>query len=163
MTLTNNATNQPVASNENTDRLAAFPPGPALTSEIWCEVHVEVQRQLAILETEVRRRLPGIQTAAGRTQGERFFLFSYRTFSMRDSALDPVVAGITFTPADQGVTVGADVSGEGNGDRIFLVPSKTVADCREGLLEAARESARELCRSGEAIAKALMDPARVVD
>ena len=88
--------------------------------ETWTEVHDEVQRQFVILETEVRRKLPGIRVAAGRTQGERFFLFSYRTFSLPDSALDPVVAGITFTPAEQGVTVEADVSGEGIGDRIFL-------------------------------------------
>lgn len=162
MTLANNATNQPVALNENLDRLAAFPPGPALTSEIWSELHVEVQRQLVTLETEVRRKLPGIQVAAGRTQGDHFLLFSYRTFSLSDSALDPVVAGMTFTRAGQGVTVEADVSGEGNGDRIFFVPSKTV-DSREGLLEAARQSARELCRSAEVIAKALMDPARIVE
>jgi hypothetical protein len=151
-----------VARKEYLDRLAALPPGPALTPEVWREVHDEVQRQLVILETEVRRKLRGIRGAAGRTQGDRFFLFSY-TFSLPDSVLDPVVVGITFTPADQGVTVEADVSGEGNGDMIFFVPSKMVADSREGLLEAARESARELCRSAEVIAKALLDPTRVVE
>jgi hypothetical protein len=152
-----------VARKEYLDRLAALPPGPALTPEVWSEVHDEVQRQLVILETEVRRKLRGIRGAAGRTQGDRFFLFSYRTFSLPDSVLDPVVAGITFTPAGQSVTVVADVSGEGNGDMIFFVPSKMVADSREGLLEAARESARELCRSADVIAKALLDPARVVE
>ena len=78
-------------------------------------------------------------------------------------ALDPVVAGMTFTSADEGVTVEADVSGEETGDIIFSLPSKTVAGSSEELLAAARESARNLCQSARAIAAALTDPSRRVE
>lgn len=152
----------PVARKDHLERLEALPDEAASMRGLWDDLHSEIQEQLAILETEVRQKVTGIRVAAGRTQGEQFFLFSYRTFSIPGSMLDPVVAGVTFVPADQGVAVDADVSGEHNGDGIFLVPSKTVGDSREGLLEAARESARELCRSAEAIAKALADQARIV-
>ncbi len=64
-------------------------------------------------------------------------LFSYRTFSIPHSVVDPVVAGLTFTPSAQGVTVDADVSGEQTGDCIASVPAKTVANAREELLAAA--------------------------
>ena len=154
---------QPVARKEYLDRLAALPPSPAFTPEFWTKVHDEVQEQLVLLETEVRRKAAGIRVEAGRTKGDKFFLFSYRTFSMPDSALDPVVVGMTFTPAHQGVTVEADVSGEQTGDWIASVPSKTVANSREELLAAARESARKLCQSADAITAALKDPSRTVE
>jgi hypothetical protein len=125
-------------------------------------VHDEIQKQLVVLETEVRRNVAGVRVDAGRTKGEKFFLFSYRTFSMPDSAVDPVVVGMTFTPDPQGVTVQADVSGEQAGDQISSVPSKTVTNSREELLAAAGESARRLCRSAPAIAAALRDPSRRV-
>ena len=70
---------------------------------------------------------------------------------------------MTFTPAHPGVTVEADVSGEQTGDWISSVPSKTVANSREELLAAARESARKLCQSVEAIVAALKDPSRRVE
>ncbi len=149
----------PVARTENT----APPRGSALTPEFWAEVHDEIQKEFAILETEVRGKVGGIRVTAGRTQGDRFFLFSYRTFIGTDSALDPVVIGMTFTPADQGVTVEADVSGEQTGDWISSAPGKTVSDSREALLAAAVESARELSRAAEAIAGALTDQSRRVD
>src|SRR5947209_2650153 len=116
----------PVARKEYLDRLAALPPSPVLTPELWAKVHEEVQGQLVLLETEVRREVAEIRVHPGRTQGEKFFLFSYRTFSMPDSAVDPVVVGITFTPADHGVTVEADVSGEQSGDCVSILPSKSV-------------------------------------
>ena len=163
MTLATVASFQPVARKEHLDRLAALPPRLAFTPELWTKVHDEVQEQLVLLETEVRRKVPGIQVTTGRTTGAQFLLFSYRTFSMRDSALDPVVVGMTFTPAHEGVTVEADISGEQTGDWISSVPSKTVAHSREELLAAARESARRLCQSAEAIAAALKDPSRRIE
>jgi hypothetical protein len=153
----------PVARKENLDRLAALPPKPAFTPELWTKVHDEVQEQLVLLEIEVRRKVAGIRVDQGRTKGDKFFLFSYRTFSMPDSALDPVVVGMTFTPAHQRVTVEADVSGEQSGDRISSVPSKTVTQSKEELLAAARELARKLCQSAEAVAAALTDPSRRVE
>ena len=163
MTQATVASFQPVARKEYLDRLAALPPRPVVTAELWTQVHDEVQEQFVLLETEVRRRVAGIRVAAGRTKGDKFLLFSYRTFSLPDSDLDPVVVGMTFTPAHQGVTVEADVSGEQTGDRISSVPSKTVANSSEELLAAARESARKLCQSAEAIAAALTDPSRRVE
>ena len=163
MTLATVASFQPVARKEHLDRLAALSPGPAFTPELWTKVHDEVQEQLVLLETEVRRKVAGIRVDAGRTKGDKFFLFSYRTFSMPDSAVDPVVVGITFTPAHQGVTVEADVSGEQTGDCISAVPGKTVVNSKEEVLAAACELARKLCQSAEAIASALNDPSRRVE
>lgn len=147
----------PVARTEYLDRLAALP------SEPLDAVHHEVQEQLALLESEVRRRVPRVRVEAGRTSGSAYFLFSYRTFSLPDSDLDPVVAGITFTPAHPGVTLEADVSGEQTGDPIFSLPPKTVTDSTEELSAAARESARSLFRAAEAIAGALQDRSRRID
>jgi hypothetical protein len=163
MTVATVASFPAVARKEYLDRLAALPPRPAVTPELWTKVHDEVQEQLVLLEIEVRRKVAGIRVDPGRTKGDKFFLFSYRTFSIPDIAIDPVVVGMTFTPAHQGVTVEADVSGEQSGDCISFVPSKTVANSREELLAAARESARKLCQSAEAIAAALTDPARRVE
>jgi hypothetical protein len=163
MTLAAAATFQPVARKEYLDRLAALPPSPAAASDLWTQVHEEFQEQLVLLETEVRRKMAGIRVDAGRTKGERFFLFSYRTFSIPHSGLDPVVVGITFTPAPQGVMVEADVSGEQTGDWISSVPSKAVTHSREALLQAAGEAAHQLCQSAEVIALALADSSRRVE
>jgi hypothetical protein len=146
---------QPVARANDLDRTAALSPGANGSPDFWTEVHEHVQQQLAILESEVRRRVSGVRVDKGRTQGNQFYLFSYRTFSIPDSGLDPVVSGMTFTRAQQGVTVEADVSGEQMGDCISPVPSKTVANRMEEILAAAVESARKLCQSAEAIAAAL--------
>jgi hypothetical protein len=154
---------QPVARMDHLERLLALAPGPEVTPDLWTEVHAQVQGQLAVLENEVRQKVAGVRVSTGRTKGEQFFLFSYRTFSVPDSALDPVVAGMTFTLAHQRVNVEADISGEGTGDLIVPVTSRTVASSREELLGAARESARELCQSAEAIAAALKDPSRRVE
>ncbi len=153
----------PVARNEHLDRLAVSSSGPDAAPELWTEVHEETQAQLAPLETEVRRKVAGIRVETGRTVGNQFFLFTYRTFSMPDSDIDPVVAGITFTPAHDGVTVEADVSGEQSGDWISSAQGKTVASSRDELLWAARELARGLCSSAEAIADALKNPSRRVE
>jgi hypothetical protein len=155
---------RPVARTEHLDRLAVLLPiSPDTTEQLWSAVDGVVQAQLAILETEVRRQLAGVRVTSGRTQGDRFFLFSYRTFSMPQSGLDPVVVGVTFTPAHLGVTVEADVSGEQTGDIILSAPSKEVAHSREKLLATARDSAESVCQSAEAIAGALNDPSRKVE
>ena len=149
-----------MARKEHLDRLAALPSRPAFTPEFWTEVHDEVQEQFIVLETEVRRKIAGLRVNAGRTKGDTFCLFSYRTFSIPDSAVDPVVVGMTFTPASQGVTVEADVSGEQLGDVLSSVAKKTMAHSREELLATARESVRRFCGSAEVIAAALNDPSR---
>jgi hypothetical protein len=133
------------------------------TSNLWTEVHEEVQGQLGRLESEVRQRVPEVRVDRGRTKGERFYLFSYTTFSIPDSGLDPVVSGLTFTPAQQGVTIQADISGEQSGDSIASVPSKAVANRRNDLLAAAGELARKPCQSAEAIATALKDASRRIE
>jgi hypothetical protein len=153
----------PVARKEYLDRLAALPARPASIAELWTKVHEEVQEQLVLLESEVRRKVAGIRVEAGQTKGDKFFLFSYRTFSKPDSELDPVVVGLTFTPAHQGVTVEADVSGEHTGDWIASVPSKTVANSTDELLAATRDSAQKVCQSADAVAAALKDLSRRVE
>ncbi len=154
---------QPVARMENLGRLAALSTTPTVSPDLWTKVHDEVQELFGLLETAVRGKVAGTQVVAGRSKGDSFFLFSYRTFSMPDSPLDPVVVGLTFTPAHHGVTVEADVSGEQTGDGIASVPSKTVANSPQELLAAAREAAQELCQSAEAVAAALKDPSRRVE
>ncbi|HEV8059833.1 MAG TPA: hypothetical protein VGP68_08170 [Gemmataceae bacterium] len=145
------------------DRLAPLSLLLDVAPEVWTEVHEEIQRQLAVVEADVCHKLQGVRVNQGRTHGDGFFLFSYRTFSMPDSAIDPVVVGMTFTAAHQGITVEADVSGEQTGDWISSVPAMTVANSRDELLTAARESAQNLFQSSQAIAAALEDPSRRVE
>ena len=130
---------QPVARKENLDRLVVFLPSSELGRELWTEIHDEVQEQLAPLERDVRQRLVGVRVDAGRTNGDMFFLFSYLTFSVPESGLDPVVVGMTFRPAGPGVVVDADASGEQTGDLISDRPSTSVENSREALLSAVRE------------------------
>lgn len=153
----------PVARTEYLDRLETLRDEPTLRPEVWEELHRVVQEQLALLKADVRRMAPDVRVEEGRTQGKQFFLFSHCTFSIPGSDVDPVVAGITFTPAQDGVSVVADFSGEHTGDCIASVPTKTVRASREDLFDAARESARALCRSAEAIAAALADPLRAAE
>jgi hypothetical protein len=133
------------------------------TRELWGDIHAEIQTQLSALETEVRLVLPKVRVDQGRTSGERFYLFSYRTFSVPQSTIDPVVVGMTFTPAREGVTVDADVSGEHTGDIIVSLSPATVANSRIELRAAVGELARALCDSAEAIRAALNDSSRQVD
>jgi len=136
--------------------------GPGDRDEFWADIHQGIQQQLTRLEAEVRRKVDRIRVDEGRTSGGNFFLFSYRTFSIPDSDLDPVVVGITFTPASEGVTVEADISGEQMGDLVASLPTITVADSPKELLETASALARKLCQSASAIATALKDRARRV-
>jgi hypothetical protein len=147
----------PVARKEGLERLDLAPKG---ASDLWSEVHDEVQAQLAGLESEVRDKLPAAQVRSGRTSGERFFLFSYRTFSLPESEIDPVVAGVCFTQAGPGIAVEADISGEHTGDVILSAPGKTVPNSPDELLAAARGAARKLCQTTEPIVAALSDPSR---
>jgi hypothetical protein len=119
--------------------------------DLWSDVHELVQRRLAELETEVRRKAPDIQVRQGRTHGKQFHLFSYKTFTAPNSPEDPVVGGITFSRTEHGVKIEADISAERTGDLIYAAPSKDVLDCREEILKAADEVARVLCQSADAI------------
>jgi hypothetical protein len=157
------ASYKPVARKQDLDRLSVLPPDQVSTPEFWTTVHDEIQKQLEVLETEVRRYVGGSRVVSGRTQGKCFFLCSYRTFSRTDSDLDPVVVGITFRPAQKDVTVQADASGEQLGDFIVHTPERTVPFSRAELLNAVRELLRELLQSAKAIAAALNDPSRVVE
>lgn len=155
---------EPVARWEDLDRLAAFLPSRTTMSQgWWTQLHDEIQEQLAPLENAVRREVAGIRVDQGRTQGENFALCSYRVFSMPESGLDPVVVGITFTTANQRVTVEGDVSGEQTGDLIFSVPSQRVGNSNDEILAVAHEVAHQLCHSAEAIAAALKNPSRGVE
>jgi hypothetical protein len=154
---------QPLVRTEYLDHLGTLSPNSDGVPDPWTDVHEQIQLQLAVLEKEVRGKAPGVRVDSGRTRGDSFFLFSYRTFSMPHNAVDPVVVGMTFTPVEQGVGVEGDVSGEQTGDVILSVPSETVAASREHLVAAARTMAEGLCRSAEAIVAALEDPSRRVE
>jgi hypothetical protein len=152
----------PVGRTEHLERLAILADQPA-DAEWWDDVHETVQVELALLEVKIRRTVPGIRVDAGRTRGDRFHLFSYRTFSLPDGHVDPVVAGVTFSPTPNGVAVEADISGEQTGDWIVAARSTTVAPSYDALLKVAHDLARQLCDSAAAIATALMDSSRSVD
>src|SRR5690348_9807386 len=94
----------PVTPAEHPERLDALPPKPEIPPDVWAEVHDAVQAELTLLESDVVRNLAAACGSAGQTRGERFFLHSYRTFSVPGESIDPVVAGLTFTPASEGVT-----------------------------------------------------------
>ena len=131
--------------------------------DVWIEVHHVVQEQLAVLESDVRRSLAGVRATTGSTRGEHFLLFSYVTFSLPDSDIDPVVVGMTFKQADQGVDMEADVSGESTGDLISSVILRMALGSRKDLLAAVHESASELLQSVKAIAAALKNSSRGVE
>jgi hypothetical protein len=151
---------RPVVRTEYLDRLEALPDDPTLTPALWDEVHRVVQEELAPLRANIRRKSPEIRVDGGRTQGRQFLLFSYCTFCAPGGNVDPVVAGITFTFGQEGVTVAADISGEQTGDCIVSLPTRIVGTFGHELLDAARESARTLSQSAEAITAALADASR---
>jgi hypothetical protein len=151
----------PVPQWKHLDRLA-IDASTLDARELWTAVHDGVQEELAVLEAEVRESVAGVCAATGSTRGGYYLLFSYLTFSLPDSEVDPVVVGMTFTSADGGIAVEGDVSGEQTGDLISSAPNRMVPDSRNELLAAARESARELCQSANVIAFALRNPSRRV-
>jgi hypothetical protein len=134
-------------------------------SQIWTEVHEEVQRGLVGLDELVRLGASHVQVGAGRTKGRSFRLFTYLTFSRTDATdIDPVVVGVLFTEAgtdeEKHVVIEADISGERTGDRIMALAPRTVPATREELLRAAHRLAYELSCHGQRIAAALRDPSR---
>lgn len=145
--------NPPVARIN--DQMGAMVPGAGSGPDLWTEVHGQVQNQLALLESAVRQKVPGVRVMQGRTKGEMFYLFTYRTFSLPEKEADPIVCGITFAPAAEGVAIEADVSGEQSGLLLFSLPGRTVPSCREALLSAGTEAARELGTSADKIAETL--------
>lgn len=135
---------------------AAIPPE---ADDLWTMVHDEVQSTFDRLESAVRHHLKDVDVSAFRTQGDKFYLFTYRTFSMPD-ANDPVVVGITFSPQSDGITIEADVSGEQTGDSIFSLPIKSIPMSKDRILAVARVLAANLCQAAERIVNALRDPNR---
>lgn len=154
---------EPVFRTRYLDRLAAFRDAPGPAAVLWDDVHRNVQANLTRLEKKVRDEVRGVRVDAGSTQGERFILFSYRTFSLPDNEIDPVVAGVIFTLAGDGVKVEADLSGEQTGDYIASFPSTIVENSNDAVIEAARDALRLLCEAAGALAAAVTDPARIVE
>jgi hypothetical protein len=91
------------------------------TDEFWIAVHEDVQKVLEYLAVSVLELLPEVQVVSGFTQGTGYYLFSYKTFFLAGSEIDPVVAGVTFSKEKNfGVSIEADISGEQRGDLISL-------------------------------------------
>ncbi len=131
--------------------------------ELWTGAHDAVQSELARLEAAVLRKLPTARAYAGRTTGREFFLFSYRTFSVPEAAIDPVVAGVTIKPAPHGIAIEADVSGEHLGDSISSIDRSATVNSANGVLDAAKRLAEEIGGSTKSIAAALRDASRRID
>jgi hypothetical protein len=151
-------------NNECPENLAIAPPAES-GSELWTEIHAEVQGILEALDELVRSRVPALRVTAGRTQGRSFFLFTHRTFSRTDVAnIDPVVVGLTFAPAQNEAVskavIDADISGECTGDGIETLTRRVVAATREELLRAARQLAQELAGHSQVVAEALLEVSR---
>ena len=154
----------PQFSTAHVERLAVERP-VEIESQLWTEVHDEVQRVLGALDEPVRSAVAHLHVKSGRTQGRSFYLFTYRTFSRTDATeIDPVVVGLTFAQADdkeeEWIVIDADISGESTGDMIEVLAQRTVPAVREELLRAANELARELSCHGRRIAEALLDLSR---
>ncbi len=156
---TSSTLNDPGAS----DFLAAASTWPVLPAELWDHLHNIVQEQLQLLDSEVRNQLPQVRIDGGSTHGKAFPLFSYRRYSLPDSEIDPVVAGMTFVPADASVAIDADISGEMTGDCLSSDSYTATATSWDDLLTATRELSRKLCHSPETIVKALRDESRRVE
>jgi len=139
------------------DARLAKPPGG---DDQWTAIHKAIEEQLGLLEAEIRAVLNEVIAVAGRTQGEHFSICSYRTFSIPNSNVDRVVAGITMQRTNQGTIIEADISGESTGDIISTTPVRTVANEGTAVLEAALNSAQVLSQSSRQIVAALKDSSR---
>ena len=153
-------TYEPVARTEYLGRLAILPAGG---TELWDDVHHDVQESLATIETEIRRKVPALRATAGCTKGDNFFLFSYRTFSTSDSLIDPVVVGVTFTPFKAGRDSRSGRQRRADRRLDLIRGSKTVDNSRDEIMAAARDSASKLRESADAIVIALKNPVRKVE
>ena len=116
----------PVARDEYLERFELLPEREDLPEAFWTEVDDAIQSELASIDDAVAEMLPAARVARGRTRGTVFFLFSYRTYSLPGSPVDPVVVGITVLPAEAGMSVSAGVSGEQTGDIVRELPDEIV-------------------------------------
>lgn len=151
----------PTSRSDDVLHTAALPMVHDAGPDLWAEIHEEAQREWGRLESDVRQVLPAVRVTRGRTSGQHYFLFTHATFSLPGSKVDPVVAGITFSAADEQVAVDADVSGEQTGDVIWPAATQKVSKSKEALVSAARQLAGELVHSAAAIASALQDRSRM--
>ncbi|MGB6044237.1 MAG: hypothetical protein WBF93_13850, partial [Pirellulales bacterium] len=131
----------PIARPERLEHLLLLAaPEEHIPTQVWDTVHAEVQRILGDLDDEVRCRVPEATVASGRTTGQAFLLFSYRTFRLPEAhELDAVVAGMTFSFKGGQIVVRGDISGEEQGDLIDTIPAVVVNFKRAQRMAALRE------------------------
>lgn len=155
----------PIARPERLEHLLLLAaPEEHIPTQVWDTVHAEVQRILGDLDDEVRCRVPEATVASGRTTGQAFLLFSYRTFRLPEAhELDAVVAGMTFSFKGGQIVVRGDISGEEQGDLIDTVHEEACGTSREQLIEATRNVADRLRTGGSKIADALADQSRQIE
>jgi hypothetical protein len=154
---------EPTARIHGLDRLAVLASFSDSGADYWPEIDAEVQDRLGLLDKNVRGQKADVRVRKGRTQGEQFFLFTYRTYSTPDENLDPVVAGVTFGVAEGAVSIEADISGERTGDVILSLPTKIVPKVRDAVIEAACDLASELSRSSDLIVAGLNNASRRIE
>jgi hypothetical protein len=133
-------------------------PGQAITENTWQKIHAAVQVILASWAERVQTDYPSIHSRGGKTQTDRFPLFSYRAFEVpAEPDLDPVVAGLDFTLSDSGrsIVVRADLCGEESGRIWFELPEQTLPPIEESLEATAGSLARKLSERGDLLVAAL--------
>jgi hypothetical protein len=126
----------------------------------WDEIHDVVQSELGDLDKETANLCPGVRVTSGRNQGRNCPLFSYRVYSaLANSDVDPVVAGIRFSPGSSGVVIHGDLSGETIGDVLLDFPSKAAVG-KLAIVEEVRSLARQIVQNADRVAAALNDTDR---
>ncbi|MHB1425409.1 MAG: hypothetical protein ACYC3I_19740 [Gemmataceae bacterium] len=124
----------------------------------WQTIHESIQAIFAALADVVQSDCPSIRSRAGKTRTSRSPLFSYRVFDVPSNpTLDPVVAGVDFSPASSGqdIVVNADLCGEESGRIWFELPEQNLPAVPDILRATAEDLARKLSEQGDRIIAAL--------
>lgn len=131
----------------------------AMDSELRDALHNDVQSVLTRLDALVREDFPGLQVVDGKTSGQAFELFSYRTYSINGDESDPFVAGVTVRTVNDCFQVTGDISSESNGD-VYYEATYLLATGSSDVLAAAKRVAEELVAASGHIRDALLHPSR---
>jgi hypothetical protein len=136
------------------DQTAGGSPGDAPVD--WDAVHAAIQNILARMDSGLEESGLPIRSHAGRTAGNAFALFSYRSFDLQEGDdQDPVVVGITFVPGPDGVRVSGDMSHEETGQILYELDSQQVVASPAAVLAAAQDAATRLAAQAEVVGAAM--------
>jgi hypothetical protein len=125
----------------------------------WDELHDTAQSILQELDRLIVEICPETCVAPGRNAIRGGDLFSYRTYRLAGSEIDPVVVGIVCASSQTGIVVRGDITGETHGDVLFEVPEREAVG-RLSILEAVRDITEALSKQFGAVAAAIQDVRR---